>query len=129
MPRHGNEDVCCNDKTWDDYIGYASKAITYAAAFAGLNECALKTIADGHDTIKILSTAAMAAEYVGSLCVKCGYKEGALGVSLLDGRTSGASNLRKVGLFIHLVGVVLAGIAIYKSGMFAEAMKSDPDSY
>ena len=95
------------------------------AAFIGLGGCTVKQLANGDTTIKYLSTAAMACEFIGSLCVKFGYQEGALGVSLLDGRTSGASKLRNLGLFVHAVGVCLAIGVLYEAGTF----KSEPGSY
>ena len=95
------------------------------AAFIGLGGCTVKQLANGDTTIKYLSTAAMACEFIGSLCVKFGYKEGALGVSLLDGRTSGASKLRNLGLFVHAVGVCLAIGRAVRSWY----LQSEPGSY
>ena len=129
MPRHGNASVCCNDKTWDDWIGYASKGLTYAAAGVGMSSCTLAHLGEADETLHLLTLGSMGCEYFGSLLVKFGYKEGALGMSLMDGRTSESSNMRKAGLFVHFVGVCLAVGVLYEAGVFDGHLSSDPDSY
>ena len=48
--RHGNEQ-CCNDKTLDDYIGNASKGVTYAALIFSINTLVIEQAKDGDELI------------------------------------------------------------------------------
>ena len=107
-----------NDKTLDNYIAFASKGATYAAALFSITKLTVEEAKDDDKLIKALWISSAVCEFLGSLMVKFGYREGVGCLSGCDGRTNEAGHLRTFGLIVHLIGVCLAAAVL---GLTADA--------